>query len=131
MRQQRLPWLALIQIAALTVVVAGAVDLLFAFLLAEWDLLQALILPWLNFVPPLTQFFVGVGVGTLAVYLMERLRSDVRLTATSLWALCLCLILCFWLKALTPLPSFWVGLDYAQIVGLLVGISYRGQPYWR
>ncbi len=125
------PWLALIQIAALTVFLAGAGDLVFAFLLSEWDLLQALILPWLKFVPPLTQFFVGVGVGALAVYLMERLRSDVRLTAASLWALCLCLILCLWLKALTPLPSFLVGLDYAQIVGLLVGSSYRGQRYWR
>ncbi|WP_448560947.1 hypothetical protein [Trichothermofontia sp.] len=131
MRLQHLPWLALIQMATLAVLLAGILDILFVFLLSEFSLLQTLILPWFNFLPPLTQFFVGVGVGALAVSLFERLQPDRNLTAASLWALCLCLIFCLWLKTLLPLPSFLLGLDYAQILGLLVGISYQGKRYWR
>ncbi len=131
MRLRHLPWLPLIQIAALTVFFAILLDFLVVLALTEIGFLRSLLLPWLNFAPPITQCLVGAGMGVLAVYLFERLHPGTWLTAASLWALVLCTALCLWLRTLLPLPGFLVGLNYAQFVGLLVGISYQGRRYWR
>jgi len=131
MRLRSFPWLVLIQMAALAVLLAVILDVLLVLLLTEVGLLRSLILPWLTFSPPITQFLVGAGVGALTVDLFERLHPETRLTAGLLWALVLCVAICLGLRTLFPLPRFLVGLDYAQFVGLLVGISYRGQRYWR
>lgn len=73
----------------------------------------------------------GVGIGALAVYLFERLYGQVLINTSTLWALILCLILGLGLKSLLPLPGILTGLNYTQVIGLLVGVFWKGRHYWR
>lgn len=128
-----LPWLPLLQLAALTTAIIVAIEFL---LLLGYVNISAFrqILELLLFAPPLgilINFAAAVGTGALAVLLLERLYRRVIVNTATLWALVLCLALGLGLKTLLPIPAFLVSLGQMQLVGAIVGVFWKGRPYWR
>jgi hypothetical protein len=133
-RLKTLPWLILLQAAALTVLIATILDFLFA---------QALLqLPRTIFDGELSGFFsllflvlpflAMMGLGALALILMEQVFRSVFLNAGVLWALVACIGLVLFLRGLLPWEvSFLVGFSYVQMVGAALGVFFRGKRYWR
>ena len=75
-------------------------------------------------------FAVAVGVGALAVYLLERL-DRLSINTASLWTLVLCLALLLFLKSLL-LPTVLVDVNNEiQLVGIVIGVFWKSRPYWR
>lgn len=72
----------------------------------------------------------AAGFGVLAVYILERFYPQVLINSSSLWALIPCLALTLWLKSLLPLFVL-VSLSYPNLVAVLVGVFWKGRPYWR
>jgi hypothetical protein len=133
-RVKSLPWIPLIQNALLTVLLATGLDIALVFLLSAMSMVWAegtRALLQGGIVGLLLQVLVAGGMGALAVVLMERFFSFVRLDAASLWALVGCLALVLWLKSLLPIPHFLVGISYVQFVGLMLGLFSRGRSHWR
>lgn len=130
-RLQYLPWRSLLQVSGLTFILVTLVE----FLLSLGTLHSPLIRNALSllFAPPLgILIFVAaaVGVGVLAVYLLERLYPQIFINRASLWALIPCLLLFLLLKSLLPIPGL-VNLTYPQLLGIIVGVFWKGRPYWR
>jgi hypothetical protein len=128
-----LPWLILLQNAALAVAIATVLDLLLVqlFLRLPASAVEggAVALNLLFIVLP---FVAAVGLGALSVVLLERLFRDVYLNTATLWALVPCLALALFIKGLLPaVPALLIGLSYPQVVGLVLGIFFRGKRYWR
>lgn len=125
-RLKRLPWLILLQDALLAVLIATACEYLL-IVLGVVNLYR--LMPLLSMLLP---FAAAVGVGALAVMLMERLFRNVLLDTATLWALVPCLALAILIKEAIPqAPTFLIYLSYTQLVGLLLGISIKGRRYWR
>ncbi|MFB2981418.1 peptide chain release factor 1 [Microseira sp. BLCC-F43] len=126
-----LPWRSLLKYAAITTAIATAFDLLLLLALVYLVPLQKMFL--IILAPPLgilIAFAVALGIGALAVYLTERQRNFI-LNTSNLWALVACLILCFWIKSLLPIPSFILNLSELTFVGIILGVFWKGRPYWR
>lgn len=131
-RLKTIPWLILLQNAALSVLAATALDLV---------LLQALswlprngiagLLPLLQLLFVALPFLAGFGIGGLALKLMERIFSQVYLDTATLWGMVPCLALALGLKGLLPIPGLIVGLSYPQVVGVVLGIFLTGKRHWR
>lgn len=88
----------------------------------------------LLFAPPLglfTLFALSFGIGALAVYWLERVYPQIVINTAILWALVLCVILAFFLKSLLPLPVNLITPGQFVMVGMLVGIFWKGRRYWR
>lgn len=84
--------------------------------------------------PPLgafTIFAIALGIGALAVYWLERVYPQIVINTAVLWALVLCVILAFFLKSLLPLPVNLITPSQFVLVGILVGVFWRGRRYWR
>ena len=131
-RLKFLPWRSLLQVSALTNLIVLILD----FLIGVEYQRSPVVRQVLNslYTPPLgiiTTLAVAVGVGALAVYLLERFYPQVRLEANTLWALVPCLALLLLVKSLLPVQPILVNLDQTQLMGILVGIFWQGRPYWR
>lgn len=123
-----LPWLVLLQAAAITILIASLLDVLLAIALLQLPQPPT----FLNGVSGLLLIIVSAGgVGVLAVAVMETLFAHVPLNQGVLWALLACLTALLWLKQWVPLPAVLVGLSYYQFVGLAVGLFSKGRRYWR
>lgn len=131
-RLKFLPWLPLFKISSLMTIIVIVLDFLivlgYSRSLAIKRSLSLLYAPPLGI---LVSFAVVVGVGALAVYLLERLCPQVIINTATLWALVLCLALCMVVKALLPLPSVLVDLDETQLIAIIIGVFWKGRPYWR
>jgi len=132
-RFKQQPWQQLFFVALLTVLAVSASDLLFVGLLSTFPAMQQALSIILS--PPFRQFIlpvvVAVGIGSLAVYFCELRRSKLFLNAGSLWALVLCLMILLALKSVIPLPSFLIQLSDPTLIGILVGVFWKGRYYWR
>lgn len=131
-RFKQLPWRILLQVAVLTAI---AVILLETALLALIWVIPALeAVLQLLFSPTLALFTLlaaAVGAGALSVVILERFRRVV-INAGSLWALIACVALVFWLVDLLRLfPIGLVGVARSGLVGILLGVFFKGQPYWK
>ncbi|MBE9127660.1 MULTISPECIES: peptide chain release factor 1 [unclassified Coleofasciculus] len=131
-RLKYLPWRSLLQVAGLTIAIA-----IFLEILLWWGFVQSAagkrMLAFL-LSPPLGMIMIlaaAVGVGVLAVYLLERFYKSVFINSGSLWALVPCLALAVFLKSLLPLPNLLVNLSYPQLIGIVVGVFWKGRPHWR
>ncbi|MBW4552748.1 MAG: hypothetical protein KME35_16800 [Aphanocapsa sp. GSE-SYN-MK-11-07L] len=73
------------------------------------------------------------GLGALAVYLLETVFSPGPIYASTLWALILCLVLTLMVALLIfrPLPVVLFSLDQNLLVGLTVGVFWKGRSHWR
>jgi len=126
------PWKQLLIIAFSTILIVSVIDYLFRWLISNVAPLQQsfslLFSPPLGILVPLA---VAGGIGGLGVYGCERFQPRLFLNAGSLWALVLCLIIALAVTGLLPFPSFVVNFSYPAILGIMVGVFWKGRPYWR
>lgn len=86
------------------------------------------------FSPPLgvlTQVAIAIGMGALAVYWLEVWQQRYILNSSTLWLLVGCLLLGLLIKSLLRLPDFLVDLSRLAFMGILIGVFWKGRPYWR
>lgn len=126
------PWKPLFLVALATIAIVSIMDYLLLFLIENVAPVQQgfslIATSPLRILLPLA---VAVGIGVLGVYICDQFRSRIFLNAGSLWALVLCLIIALALTGLIPLPSFLVGFSYPSILGIIIGVFWRGRSYWR
>jgi hypothetical protein len=128
-----IPWRSLLEVSALTNLVVILVELLLSL---GYDG-SAVVRESLSslYAPPLGTIVIvaiGIGVGALAVYLLERLyRRRVVINASTLWALAPCLGLMILVKSLLPIPFSLIDFNEIQGISAIVGIFLQGRPYWR
>ncbi|NES73950.1 MAG: hypothetical protein F6K24_56580 [Okeania sp. SIO2D1] len=73
----------------------------------------------------------AIGMGALAVYLLEFWQKQWLLNNSSLWALVLCLFIGLLFKSLFPLPPVLVSASRASLISLAIGVFWKGRPYWQ
>lgn len=131
-RLKFLPWRSLFQVAAITAAIVIFLDVLlilgYTHLLALKQSLSLLYSPPLGL---LVTFAVAIGVGALAVYLLEKLCKLVTINSANLWALILCLAVVFVIKSLLPIPALLFSLDQLGLIGIILGVFWKGRRYWR
>ena len=126
------PWKPLFLVALATIAIVSIMDYLLLFLIENVaPVQQGFSLIATSPLAILLPLAVAVGIGVLGVYICDQFRSRIFLNAGSLWALVLCLIIALALTGLIPLPSFLVGFSYPTILGIIVGVFWRGRSYWR
>ena len=131
-RLKFLPWRSLLQAAFVAVVLlALPVDSLLQVASRYSDQSPALESMVRLLMSPLPSLIIGlglpVGLGALAVYLLERLdRSSI--STGSLWGLVLCIAIVFLLEKwlLFGAPGFSMTL----LALIAVGVFWKGKPYW-
>ena len=130
-RLKFLPWRSLFQVSALIALIVVLLEFLLQLGYTQSPavrrILSVLFAPSLEL---LITFAIAVGLGVLAVYLLERLHQQVMINVASLWALVLCLLLVFFVKSLL-LPSILMNLNEMTLVGVIVGVFWKGRSYWR
>lgn len=130
-RFKLLPWREMLQISALVNFIVVGLEL---FL--RWGLMQSrifgnvLMLLFDSSLGILIPFAIAVGMGTLAVYFFERWQQQFLLNQASLWALVLCLLLGLLLKSLVLSPLL-ISLSETALIGMTIGVFWKGRSYWR
>nr|WP_228056394.1 peptide chain release factor 1 [Microcoleus sp. LEGE 07076] len=79
----------------------------------------------------LIPFAAAVGMGALAVYFLEHWHQQFLLNRTNLWVLVLCVLFGLVLKSFLPIPPVLASLSEAALIGITVGVFWKGRPYWR
>jgi hypothetical protein len=131
-RLKLLPWREMLQIAALVNCIVVGLEL---FLV--WGWIQSEVFGkifTLLFGSPLgilIPFAIAVGMGALAVYFLEYWQQQFLLNRTTLWVLVLCLFLGLVLKSFLPIPPLLASLSQDALIGVTVGVFWKGRPYWR
>jgi hypothetical protein len=131
-----LPWTELLQVALVTIGFTTLLDWVF-FHAASTPSLRPIVAQVFN--SPLG-FLIGlgaaIGVGALGVLVMERwFQRRIIITNSTLWALVPCLALWLWLRSLLPETVFpqlltpVLGLD--SLICIILGVFWKGKPYWR
>jgi len=135
-RLKIMPWAGLFQVAALTTVIAIALDLMLIGLVTYSPLTQQVI--QLLFADPLDTIMnvvVYVGVGALAVYVMETVFRKLIINIANLWGLVFCLavvmIMASMLENLLGIPSLLIGSEQGSLLGLILGVFATTWKYWR
>lgn len=130
-RLKYLPWRSLLPVAGITTAIVAAVELVLAWGLTHSpSLYNAFALLYAPPLGTLVSLAFAIGMGALAVYVGERSNSLI-FNASTLWALAFCLLLGLFLKSLLPIPGLIVDLSQFSFLGILVGIFWKGRPYWR
>lgn len=127
-----LPWGSLLKISALTTLIVAAIDYFLVMGYQQYFIIYRVLRTL--FMPPLgllIVFAVAVGVGVFAVYLLERLEPQLSINTSILWALVPCLVLILIVKSLLPIPSLLLELNQIQLMAMILGIFWKGRPYWR
>jgi hypothetical protein len=128
----KLPWVTLLLTAALTNVWVFVLEFFLWYGAERSPLVQDSMALLLS--PPLgliTVLAIAVGVGALAVYLLEIVYPNLIINAGVLWALVPCLLLAILIKNFLPLPVHLVALDEGQLIAIILGVFVKGKPYWR
>jgi hypothetical protein len=128
-RLKILPWQEMLQIAALVNLTVLGIELFLAWGIKIPAISNALRL-LLSSLGILVPVGIAVGMGALAVYLLEYWQQQFMLNQTNLWLLVFCLFLGVFLKSLL-LGSFLISLSQATLIGIVVGVFWKGRPYWR
>lgn len=131
-RFKNLPWMALWQSVTLTYLIVAIAEVLMI-----WGITQSLALRKMIkilYAQPLDLlilFGVGVGVGALAIYLIEIRPPKIFLNTTCLWVLFLCLLVTLLIyKSIFP-PVLLLSTSQITIMGILMGLFWKGRTYWR
>ena len=132
-RLKSLPWIPLLQISLIAVLIAIAFDVLLVQTATAVPVILNLLSKLLNSpIGVLVGLAVPVGIGALAVAVLERWFRQVMITNSTLWALVPCVALWLLLKSFVPLPSVLVPeVGVVPIVAVVVGVFWKGRPYWR
>lgn len=131
-RLKFLPWRSLFLVSILVTLIVTVLDFLIAIgYTYSGAIKQALNLLYAPTLGIIVDFAVVVGIGALAVYLLEKLYKF-SINSAILWALVLCLSVCLLVKSLLPLPRVLViNFNEIKLMGILIGIFWKGSPYWR
>ncbi|OWY66748.1 peptide chain release factor 1 [cyanobacterium TDX16] len=133
-RLKFLPWRSLFLLSSLVTLIVVVIDFLF---LVGYDLSPALArvinLMYSGSLGVLVQFAGVVGVGVLAVYLLEKFFANITANASVLWALVFCLTLCLVVRSFLPVPARLVNIynNETQLIAIVIGVFWKGRPYWR
>lgn len=132
-RLKFLPWRSLLQVSALTTLIVAVLEFLLTLGYTRTSVIrQALSILYAPPLGILVTFATAIGVGAMAVYLLERLYRQVIINTASLWALVLCLAVFLVLKSLLRiLPPVLVDLSEIQLIGIVLGVFWKSRPYWR
>lgn len=131
-RLKNLPWRSLLQSATLSNLLIAALEILLF-----WGAVRSPVVTnvlKMLFSPPLgilTQVAIAIGMGALAVYCLEVWQQRFILNSSTLWLLVGCLMFGLFIKSLFPLPAFLVDLSRLALMGILIGVFWKGRPYWR
>lgn len=131
-RLKGLPWRLLLQNAAIATLLVMAVELLLKWGLSAsdtvLDVLQILSDPPMGLIIPI---MIAIGMSTLSVYLFELQKQQHLLNSSTLWALVFCLLFCLFIKSLFHVSLPLISLSRNTFVCLLIGVFWKGRPYWR
>ena len=131
-RLKILPWISLLQISLIAVLIAIAFDVLLQTATSVPVILNLLTRLLNSPIKVLIELAVPVGIGALAVAILERWFRQVIITNSTLWALVPCVALWLLLKSFVPLPTALVPeIDVVSLIGVVVGVFWKGRPYWR
>lgn len=131
-RLKFLPWRSLLQVSALTTIILVVLEFLLTLGYTQSSAInRTLSFMYTGSLGLLMTFVTAIGVGAMAVYLLERFYQKVIINTANLWALVLCLAVFLLLKSLLPLMPILISLDQLQLVGIILGIFWKGRPYWQ
>jgi hypothetical protein len=135
-RLSRLPWVSLMIAAILSNIWVFVLEFFLRFGADRFPTLQNVLN--LLFSPPLGMVMtiaIAMGVGALALYLLEIVFPDLLIDAGVLWALVPCLMVAIAIKSTTlqalETSISLIGLNEGQLLGIILGIFLKGKPYWR
>ncbi|MDS3861942.1 hypothetical protein RIF25_14145 [Thermosynechococcaceae cyanobacterium BACA0444] len=131
-----LPWRSLLSAAITTLTLAKIFDLGLMVVAGQSpemrDFLQTVLTPPWGL---LIVILLSVGLGALAVLFLETWFSPGRIVGATLWGLVLCLLLTLIVIAiisgLTRVPAGLLDVNENVLIGLAVGVFWRGRRYWR
>ncbi|WP_293346703.1 MULTISPECIES: peptide chain release factor 1 [unclassified Microcoleus] len=130
-RLKLFPWREMLQIAALVNSIVIGVELFLAWGFTQSRVIRNILtLLYGSSLGILIPFVTAVGMGALAVYFLEYWQQQFLLNRTNLWVLVLCVILGLVLKSFLPIPAFLASLSEAALIGITVGVFWKGRPYW-
>ncbi|WP_293143839.1 MULTISPECIES: peptide chain release factor 1 [unclassified Microcoleus] len=131
-RLKLFPWREMLQIAALVNSIVIGLELFLAWGFTQSRVIRNILtLLYGSSLGILIPFVTAVGMGALAVYFLEYWQQQFLLNRTNLWVLVLCVILGLVLKSFLPIPAFLASLSEAALIGITVGVFWKGRPYWR
>ncbi len=130
-RLRFLPWKFLVQDALLTTLLVAAIEIVLIWGAIHLPVINQTIGLFLSVFGLIATALVGLGAGALAVYLLERVFPQVIINSGVLWALVLCLGVSLYLRGLIPLLPVAFPLDQPEFLGLVLGIFWKGRPYWK
>jgi len=131
-RLKNLPWSSLLQSVALTYLIVAITEVLTLWVITQSPAFKQMMLLLLT--PPLGMlilFAVGVGVGVLSIYLIEIQPSKVFLNVPCLWALFIGLLIVLFLYKSIFTPVIFLSTSQITTMGILIGLFWKGRPYWR
>lgn len=130
-RLKILPWREMLLVAVLVNSIVIGQELFLYWGFTQSPTIRS-ILTFLNdsLLVRLIPFAVPVGMGALAVYLLEYWRQQFLLNRTNLWILTLCVFLgpCLRLMLSGPVCT---GILITPLIGVTIGVFWKGRPYWR
>ncbi|MCC3412810.1 MAG: peptide chain release factor 1 [Microcoleus sp. PH2017_29_MFU_D_A] len=130
-RLKLFPWREMLQIAALVNSIVIGLELFLAWGFTQSRVIRNILtLLYGSSLGILIPFVTAVGMGALAVYFLEYWQQQFLLNRTNLWVLVLCVILGLVLKSFLPIPAFLASLSEAALIGITVGVFWKGRPYW-
>lgn len=131
-RLKLLPWREMLQIAALVNSIVIGLELFLAWGFTQSRAIRnGVTLLYGSSLGILIPFAAAVGMGALAVYFLEYWQQQFLLNRISLWVLVLCLLLGLVLKSFLPIPASLASLSETALIGISVGVFWKGRPYWR
>jgi hypothetical protein len=126
------PWRSLLIVAALTTIVASSLDNIIIWILTRSESAIAFFYSLSSSsLGSIIYLAVTVGFGAFSVFICEIIQPEVVLNTSSLWALVLCLIVSLFLKEAISVPSLLLNLSQVFSIGMIVGVFWKGKPYWR
>jgi len=131
-RLKLLPWREMVQIAALVNSIVIGLELFLAWGSTQsGPIRNGVTLLYDSYLELLIPFAAAVGMGALAVYFLEYWQQQFLLNRTTLWVLVLCVFLGLVLKSYLPLPPLLASFSQDGLIGVTVGVFWKGRPYWR
>jgi hypothetical protein len=130
---KQLPWRSLFLAAILAVIIVKAFDYVVAqslsILSPDATILKLLVTP----AGGLLLFGCGgLAIGGFGVLCLERFGNVRLIHSNTLWALILCLLVSLWFLSQLPVGGLgFVAFSEAHLVGVIIGVFWRGQDYWR
>ncbi|MGL5510774.1 MAG: peptide chain release factor 1 [Microcoleaceae cyanobacterium] len=132
-RIQRLPWLeiSLVSLISLLIVIILELSLIFSvtYFVGIRDILTLVFFSrtFATIIPVAT----AVGMGALSVYLLEWWGKKWLLNTSTLWALIFSLLIGLLIKSFLPLPALLISLSQPSLIGIAIGVFWKGRPYWK